>query len=494
MALSLSKLFGRTGTLRSPQIFFYNTLHRKKEKFVPLKSGRVGMYHCGPTVYNYQHIGNYRAYIFADLLKRMFRYHDFTVSQVINITDVGHLTDDEDQGQDKIEEGARQEHKTAAEIIKRYTDDFLLNLEKLNIDTEGTVFPKATEHILEQIAFIQTLDEKGYTYRTSDGIYFDTALFKSYGTLGNIDLAGLAEGKRIGINPEKKHPTDFALWKFSPKTGSGEAKRQQEWDSPWGVGFPGWHIECSAMSTKYLGRHFDIHTGGIDHIPVHHNNEIAQSEAAFGVRFANYWMHCAHILIDGKKISKSLGNTILIKHLEEKSISPLAYRYWLLTSHYRTQVNFTWEAVTAAERAFFKLQRFFVEELGIKKGTLAQAYLSEFLSAIHDDLDTPKAIATTWNMVKDDAVSKPDKKATLLAFDRILGLNLSGAQEFMEVAGRAEVAPEDIPAAIKKLLDERETARQVKDFKAADSLRARILSAGFEIVDTEKGPRLRRID
>ena len=490
MALGFLKIF-KTSAPRVPDtgIFFYNTLTGRKEPFRPLKAGRVGMYHCGPTVYGYTHIGHARPYVFADLLKRMFRYHGFTLTQVINITDVGHLTGDEDQGEDKIEEGAKREGKTAAEVITFYTDDFLENLRKLNIDTEGTIFPRATEHILEQVALIRTLEEKGYTYLTADGIYFDTVLFKSYGALGNINLVGLEEGKRVPINPEKKHPTDFALWKFSKP----EDKRQQEWESPWGKGFPDWHIECSAMSSKYLGHHFDIHTGGVDHIPVHHNNEIAQSEAAFGPVFAKYWLHVAHLMIDGKKISKSLGNTILLKHIEERNIPPLAYRYWLLTSHYKTQVNFTWQALEAAHRAFFKLQRVFVEELGVKKGAVSPRYQKSFITAINDDINTSQAVALLWDLLKDDSVSKADKKATLLDFDRILGLDLAESQNFMEESRKQTVSIEQAPQEIRTLVEEREKARASKDFAKADTLRDKINSAGFTLEDSPAGARLTKI-
>jgi len=488
MALNIFKFFLKEPPAPEVHVLFYNTLGRAKEHFVPLKAGRVSMYHCGPTVYGYTHIGHARAYVFADLIKRLFLYQGLTVNQIINITDVGHLTDDEDQGQDKIEEGARRENKTAKEIVELYTNDFMENLSKLNVDTDGTIFPKASEHILEQIAFIKTLEEKGYTYPTSDGIYFDTSRFPDYGKLGNIDLKGLEEGKRVAINAEKKHPTDFALWKFSKP----EEKRQQEWESPWGKGFPGWHIECSAMSTKYLGHRFDIHTGGVDHIPVHHNNEIAQSNCALGVKSVNYWMHSEHLRIDGKKISKSLGNVILLKHVEERNISPLAYRYWLLTSHYRTPINFTWEALEAAHRGFYRLQKAFVEDLGVKKGSINATYRKTFSDALADDIDTPKAIATLWNLLKDTGVSKPDKKATLLDFDKVLGLGLSTAQEFLE-GNKKEIANSDIPPEVENLLTERERARLAKDFKKADELRDKIKAAGFEISDTPDGAKLQKV-
>ena len=473
----------------TPRIFLYNTLTARKDSFHSIKSKEVKMYNCGPTVYGFQHIGNYRAYIFADILKRMFLYDGFTAKQVINITDVGHLTDDQDQGQDKVEESAKKERKTAKEITELYTTDFLENLEKLNIDTNGTIFPKATEHILDQVAFIKTLEEKGYTYKTADGIYFDTSLFKNYGKLGNINIEGLKEGARVEMNSERKHPTDFALWKFSKP----EDKRQQEWDSPWGRGFPGWHIECSAMSMKYLGHAFDIHTGGIDHIPVHHNNEIAQSESATGKPFVNYWMHVAHLKIDGKKISKSLGNTVLISNLEEKGVSPLAYRYWLLIAHYRTPINFTWEAVEGAEKAYFRLQKAFVEQLGNKVGKINNSYKEKFSGAIFDDIDTPKALALVWELLKDDKVSKEDKKATLIDFDKVLGLGLAESQNALEeMLGSTAIDSSTLDQSVKAKIEEREIARKNKDWKKADELRDELNKIGYEIEDTESGPKVTR--
>ncbi len=331
--------------------FFHNTLSGEIELFEPIKTGEVSMYHCGPTVYSKAHIGNMRAYIFADILKRFFLYQGYKVNQVINITDVGHLTDDGDGGDDKVEKKAREAKLRAQDIINEVTKYFFDDLKLLNINTENTLFPKATDHIKEQIEMIQILEKKGHTYQTSDGIYFDTSTYPPYGKLGNINLENLKEGARVEINEEKKNPTDFALWKFSKL----EDKRQQEWESPWGIGFPGWHIECSAMSKKYLGETFDIHTGGIDHIPVHHNNEIAQSESANGKEQANFWLHFKHILINNEKISKSLGNDIYIDDLLKKNISPLAYRYWLLTADYKTQINFTWEALIASKTAYEKL-------------------------------------------------------------------------------------------------------------------------------------------
>ncbi|HKZ34226.1 MAG TPA: cysteine--tRNA ligase, partial [Candidatus Nanoarchaeia archaeon] len=316
-------------------IKLYNTLTRKKEVFKPLKKGQVGVYTCGPTVYWYQHIGNLRTYIFADILKRVFLYNNYKVKHIINVTDVGHLTSDADTGEDKIERAAKREGKTAREIADYYLRIFQEDFKKLNI-LEPNSWPKATEHIKEQIELIKKLEEKGFTYKTNDGIYFNTGKLKDYGKLARLKIRGLQAGKRISLG-EKKNKTDFALWKFSPL---GE-KRQQEWDSPWGIGFPGWHIECSAMSMKYLGENFDIHTGGQDHIQIHHTNEIAQSEAATGKPFVRYWLHGAWLLFRGRKISKSLGGLYTISELEKLGFEPIDFRYLCLGTHYRKPLSFT---------------------------------------------------------------------------------------------------------------------------------------------------------
>lgn len=316
-------------------IYLYNTLTKEKTEFTPLVPQKVRMYNCGPTVYNYAHIGNLRAFVFADTLRRVFEYNGYDIKQVMNLTDVGHLVSDEDEGEDKVEKRAKEESKKVSEIVDVVTKVFFDDLKKLDAYHKDTNFPKASDYIKEQIAFIESLSEKGYTYSTSDGVYFDTSKFKDYGKLGNIDIEGLKEGVRVETNKEKLNPTDFALWKFSRP----DEKRQQEWESPWGVGFPGWHIECSALIMKHLGKQIDVHTGGIDHIPTHHNNEIAQTESITGTPLANNWLHSAHITVEGRKISKSLGNSILLRNIIDRGISPLAYRYWLLTVHYASQAN-----------------------------------------------------------------------------------------------------------------------------------------------------------
>ncbi|NQV88289.1 MAG: cysteine--tRNA ligase [Parcubacteria group bacterium] len=451
-----------------------NTFSGEKEEFKPLHLPKVTMYNCGPTVYDYAHLGNMRSYVLADILKRTLKYEGYEVEQIINITDVGHLVGDIETGKDKVEEKANKTKKTVKEITDFYTADFLEDLEKMNIDTVGTRFPKATDHIKEQIALIKTLEEKSFTYKISDGVYFDTSKFSNYGKLGNINLKGLEEGARVSINTEKKNGTDFALWKFS----SVDDNRQQEWDSPWGVGFPGWHIECSAMSMKYLGETIDIHTGGIDHIPVHHNNEIAQSESATGKPFVRYWLHNAFINASGgAKMAKSEGNFLRLQSLLDKHIDPLAYRYWLLMAHYSTPMTFSFEAVEAAGKSLERLKNY-VSEYADKNGSLSSEYVKNLKDFIEDDLDTPRIIALAWELVKDDNISGVDKKETLLEFDKILGLDLKSANKKVPVV---------VPSKVQKLVEEREIARKEKDWDKADELRQKISELGYEVKDTDNG-------
>jgi cysteinyl-tRNA synthetase len=456
----------------------FNTLSRKEEPFLPLEKGTVKMYHCGPTVYDYAHIGNLRPYVFADVLRRTFEYEGYAVKQVINITDVGHLTSDRDEGEDKIEKGARREKKTVREITDFYAEAFFNDLSSLNINTIGTRFPKATDYIEEQIALIKRLEKGGHTYITSDGVYFDTTTFAGYGKLGDIDTAGLKEGARVEKNPEKRNGTDFALWKFSPK---GE-KRQQEWNSPWGVGFPGWHIECSAMSMKLLGETFDIHTGGTDHIPIHHNDEIAQSESATGKPLAHFWLHSAFVTIEGDKMAKSAGNFIRLQTITDKGFSPLSYRYFLLSAKYRTPLTFSWEALEASQNAYLKLLNHFLN-LG-EKGTASSRYKELFEKYMEDDLNTPKAVALIWELLKDTEVSSADKKATLLQFDKVLGFDLLRQSE------QFSKKLEDVPIPVKNLAAEREQARQNRDFKRSDELRREINKLGFAVEDTPEGQKI----
>jgi cysteinyl-tRNA synthetase len=338
------------------ELLLYNTMTRHKERFQPIRPPQVGLYTCGPTVYNYAHIGNLRTYIFSDILKRVLLYNGFEVRHVMNITDVGHLTGDRDMGEDKLEKGARKEGKSAWEIAEYYTQAFKKDIRRLNI-LEPTLWCKATDTIADQIALIETLEAKGYTYRTSDGIYFDTSRFKDYAKLSHQDLEALQEGARVEKNPEKRNATDFALWKYSPPG----IQRQMEWPSPWGVGFPGWHIECSAMSMKYLGELLDIHCGGTDHVDVHHTNEIAQSEGALGRKFVNYWLHNEHLNVNDAKMAKSQGTGFTLMEIKEKGFDPMDLRYFFLNAHYRSKQNFTFEALKAAATGLDNLRKAVME-------------------------------------------------------------------------------------------------------------------------------------
>lgn len=456
-------------------IRIYNTATRQIEEFTPPPPHLVTMYHCGPTVYNFAHIGNLRAFIFADILRRTFEYHGYTVRQIMNITDVGHLVSDSDEGEDKMEKGARREGKTAREIADLYEAAFHGDLALLNI-LPAHVYPRATAHIPEQIALIATLEKKGYTYRTSDGLYFDTARFPEYGSMARLDLEGQREGARVDVNNEKRNPSDFALWKFSPRDGE---QREQEWDSPWGIGFPGWHLECSAMAMHYLGETLDIHTGGIDHIPVHHTNEIAQSECATGKPFARFWMHSAFMNVDGQKMSKSLGNTYTLAELTQRGITPLGFRYWLLTASYRTQINFTWETLQGAENAYAKLRE---NTSALPDGGIADSdEIALVRHALANDLHTPWMIAYTWEILKRDDLTPAQKKAVIRELDKVLGLRLDEPL----ISETVPMTPE-----LQTLLDARAQARTQKDFAAADRIRDEIAQLGYLVNDTPEGQKL----
>lgn len=447
----------------------YNTLTRKKENFKPLRSGEVGIYSCGPTVYWFQHIGNIRSYIFADILKRILRYNGYKVKHVINITDVGHLTgDSDDTGSDKMENAAKREGKTVHEITDFYFKQFHIDLKKVNI-IDPDYWPKATEHISEQIELIKKLEKKGYTYKTDDGIYFDTSKFKSYGKLSKKNADALIAGQRTEMR-DKHNKTDFALWKFS----NPQEKRLQEWASPWGKGFPGWHIECSAMSTKYLGKKFDIHTGGIDHIPIHHENEIAQTEAALGLKkWVNYWMHGAFLTLDGGKMSKSKGEIKTISELESQDfIPPLAYRYFTFTAHYRKPLSWNSDAINSAVNSYKRLKEL-AKRLNDSDEEVNKKYLKEFENKINDDLDMPGAIAVMWEMLRDE--SAKGKVATIKEMDKIFGLDILEKEEI------------EIPKEIKELAESRLIARKKKDWKKSDELRHKIKELGWSIKDTETG-------
>jgi len=448
-------------------IRLHNTLGNKIEEFVPIKTGFVGMYHCGPTVYDFVHIGNLRAFFTADLVRRVFEYEGYEVKQIMNITDVG-IGGDNDEGEDKIIKGLKREGKNISlesmkELSDFYTERFKEDINKLNIKTPD-VLPKASEHITDDIEFIKILEEKGFAYKTSDGIYFDTSKASDYGKLGGINETG-ESSSRIGLNSEKKNQKDFALWKFNSNLG---------YPSPWGQGFPGWHIECSAMSTKYLGNTFDIHTGGIDLAPIHHNNEIVQSESAHGKEFAHYWLHNGFVNVSDTKMAKSEGNFITLKTIEENGFSPLAYRYFLLGSHYRTPTNFTWEGLQSAQNALDKLKNFMDLSFASVGQPISTEYKKLFLEGLENDLNTPEALAVVWNLLKDNNVDVATKRFTLLDFDKVLGLKL----------GEKKYIPEDV----QKLADEREIARKNKDFTKADELRKQIEDKGYTLKDTENGP------
>jgi len=449
----------------------FNTLTRKKEEFKPIKMGKVGFYSCGPTVYWFQHIGNLRTYIFSDMLKRVLMYNGFDVKHVMNITDVGHLTSDADEGEDKMEKAALKEGKKAEDIANFYLKAFREDMKKLNI-IEPNVWCKATEHIKEQIELIQKLEKKGYTYKTSDGVYFDTSKFKNYGKMALLNIEGLKAGKRVGMG-EKKNKTDFALWKFSLEEG----KRQQEWESPWGLGYPGWHIECSAMSTKYLGQPFDIHTGGEDHIPIHHTNEIAQSECAIGKKMVNYWMHGAFLLFKGEKVSKSKGGLYTVSELQDLGYNPLEYRYMCLLTHYRKGLNFTLDNLNDAKNAYQRLKNIISEIKDDEE--INDNYLIEFEKAINDDLNMPLAVQVLWKLVRDEKAL--GKIETITKMDEVLGLKLFEKDKI------------DVPDKVNKLIEEREEARAKKDWKKSDKIREEIKKLGFLVEDKSEGTKVTKV-
>ncbi|HHE71923.1 MAG TPA: cysteine--tRNA ligase [Chloroflexi bacterium] len=453
------------------ELRLYDTFTRSLRVFEPLRPPEVGMYTCGPTVYNYAHIGNLRTYIFEDVLRRALVFNGWSVKHVMNSTDVGHLLSDADEGDDKAEHAARRQGKSAWEIAEFYAQAFKEDLERLNI-LQPTIWCKATEHIQEQIELVQCIEAKGYTYRTSDGIYFDTSKLEDYGYMARLDVEGLRAGARVRLG-EKRNPTDFALWKFSPP----DVKRQMEWESPWGVGFPGWHIECTAMSVKYLGPFFDIHCGGEDHINVHHVNEIAQAEACYGTRLANFWLHGYFLQLDTGRMGKSLGNFLRVQDLIDRGYDPLAYRYLCLGAHYRSRLTFSWDALGAASKALTRLREMVYGWEG--GGSVSDTWVETFLKQVNDDLNMPRALATVWEVAHSD-LSNADKKATLLKLDEVLGLRL------------AEWQPEAIPEEILRLVEKRQEARRARRWAEADALRDQILAAGYEVRDTPEGPVVRR--
>lgn len=464
-------------------MYLHNTATRRKDEFTPQNPQNVTMYCCGPTVYNFAHIGNLRTYIFEDLLSRTIRLRH-PLTHVMNVTDVGHLVSDADDGEDKMELGAAREGKSAWDIAKFYEEKFWADYDALHC-TRPTVVSRATQHIKEMIALVKTLEDKGYTYRTSDGIYYDTSKFDRYDALvGHARISGLQGGARVEMSDEKRNPTDFALWKFSPK----DKKRQMEWDSPWGVGFPGWHIECSAMAMKYLGNTLDIHCGGIDHVTIHHTNEIAQSEAATGQKYVNYWVHGEFLILRSGKMSKSGGTFVTVDVLKEKGYDPLAYRYLCLSAHYRTQLEFSYESMDAAAKSLKNLRALCVQVKKDAPGAVqetekSKAWKAKFTAAMEDDLNAPKALALTWEGVRSAELSAAEKLDFLTFADTILALDL-----FKE-----EAAPKaDIPAQVQSLLDARAAARKAKDWKKSDELRDEIAQAGYVVKDTPQGQQVEK--
>jgi len=464
-------------TVDSPKpLRLYDNFSRSLREFAPLALDRpVVVYTGGPTVYDFQHIGNYRTFMFEDTLKRVLRLNGYRVLHVMNITDVGHLTSDADTGEDKMEKGARRTGRTAWEIAALYTQAFTDDIAALNIEPPD-VLPRATDHIPEQIEFIADLERRGYTYATADGVYFDTSRQPDYGYLARLDRSGLEAGKRVELG-DKRNATDFALWKLSPP----DSARQMEWDSPWSKGFPGWHIECSAMAQKYLGDYFDIHCGGEDHIPVHHTNEIAQTEARVGTRLANFWMHGYFLVQNDAKMAKSAGEFLRVAALVERGYDPLAFRYLCLTGHYRTQLNFTWDALDAAATGLARMRSTFHALPNDATAAPDARALAQFTTHVNDDLNMPRALALAWDVLR-GTLPAPIKRATLQRFDDVFGLGL------------ATWAParETVPDAINALAQARADARKAKQWAEADRLRAELHASGWEMEDRADGFTLKR--
>ncbi len=469
-----------------PHLKLYNTMTRSVDEFHPIEPPTVRLYTCGPTVYNFAHIGNLRTYVFEDVLKRVLLESGYDLRHVMNVTDVGHLTDDADSGEDKMEKGAAREGKSVWEIAQFYWDAFRKDMKRLNLIAPD-VWCRATDHIAEQIETVRTLEEKGYTYLIDDGVYFDTSKLDDYGKLARLDVSGLQAGKRIEVAAGKKNPTDFALWKLSPK----DKKRLMEWESPWGVGFPGWHLECSTMAVKYLGERLDIHCGGVDHVSVHHTNEIAQAESVLGHKWCNVWLHGEFLTMprgeDGQadRMSKSSGEFLTLDTLIGRGYDPLAYRYFLLNAHYRQQLAFTWEGLDAASAAMKNLKRAVLELRGHYTGDEKPfaAHLDAFLAAARNDLNMPQALAAMWRAVKDTGAPKGEIYATLLEMDKLLGLGIAEMR-----SERLAVSDDEI----RRLLDERTAARAQKNFARADEIRDSLAGMGIEIMDSPEGTTWRK--
>lgn len=460
--------------------YIYNTMTRDKDEFISMKEGKVGMYTCGPTVYNFAHVGNLRSYIFEDALRKSLEYAGYKVKHVMNVTDVGHLESDSDEGEDKMALGAKRENKTVWEIARYYEDAFFNDCEKLNIK-RPTIVCRATEHIEDMVKFIQKLEEKGFTYISNGNVYFEIDKFEDYNKLAKLSMEDLEAGARIEVDENKKNPMDFVLW----FTNSKFSNQIMQWDSPWGRGFPGWHIECSAMSSKYLGDRIDIHCGGIDHIPVHHTNEIAQSECASGHKWVNYWVHGEFLVVDNGKMSKSSGNFLTLSKLEEGGFSPLDYRYFCLQSRYRKQLLFNYENLRDAQNAYKKLKKkiaAIVNELDenetINENSI-NVYKQRFLEQISDDLNIPNAFTVLSDVIKDNSLNNMEKVVLIEDFDRVLSLDLL----IVEAENNADVDEE----LINQLIDERNQARSDRNWAKADEIRNRLLEMNIELYDSKEG-------
>lgn len=459
--------------------YLYNTMTRNKEEFIPANKNKVGMYTCGPTVYNYAHIGNLRTYIFEDALKKSLEYVGYKVKHVMNVTDVGHLQSDGDEGEDKMALGASREHKTVWEIAKFYEDAFFEDCKKLNVK-RPTVVCRATEHIEDMIKFVQKLEKRGYTYESNGNVYFEIDKFEDYTKLANLSIDELEAGSRIEIDPNKKNPLDFVLW----FTNSKFSNQIMQWDSPWGRGFPGWHLECSTMSIKYLGENIDIHCGGIDHIPVHHTNEIAQSEAALGHKWVNYWVHGEFLVLDGGKMSKSSGDFLTVSKLEEEGFSPLDYRYFCLQSKYRKQLVFSFESLKDAQNGYKALKKKIgtiltnIDETYNMNKELISEYQEKFKTQISDDLNIANAFTVLNEVIKDGELNNKEKAFLIEEFDKVFSLNL------MTIEKEAIEVDEKL---INHLIEERNIARKEKNYKRSDEIRAQLLDMNIEVLDSKEG-------
>ena len=461
-------------------IYFYNTLTRKKEKFVPIDEKEIRIYSCGPTVYKDATIGNMRTNIFQDVLRKVLRYNGYKIKHAMNITDVGHLVSDGDEGEDKMLKSAREENKAPEEIANHYTKLFFDDLKNLNLETPEIIC-KATDHIQDMLKYVEKLVEKGYAYETSTAIYFDISKLDKYPVLSNLNLEDQKAGARVEVDPEKKNPQDFALWIKAPEN------HLMKWDSPWGPSYPGWHIECSAMGQKYLGEQFDIHTGGIDLIPTHHENEIAQSKGYCGKIPAKYWLHGEYLLIDGGKMSKSLGNVYLIKDIIDKGYDPLVYKLFTYSSHYRNKLNFTWDGIEATSKSLERLKNGYKAHLDgtdeIEDSKIIE-YEERFHKAINDDLNMPFSMGVVWEVVRNEKKS-PKLAELLLKFDTILGLKI-------DEETKQDKVQDEIPEEILKLVEERNIARANKDWAKSDELRDKIQEKGFKVIDSKEGTRIEK--